>query len=107
MATVTVEVNGRQYAVGCEDGQEDHVRDLAAEFDARVREMEQQVGSVGELRLFLMAALVTADELHEARQRGTSGRAFAAPDPARVEAKAAAALENAARRLEALAERVA
>ena len=33
MATVTVEVNGRPYAVGCADGQEERVRILAKQFD--------------------------------------------------------------------------
>ena len=113
MATVNVEVNGRTYAVGCEDGQEEHVKALAEEFDSQVRNMTEQVGAVGELRLFLMAALTTADELHETRQRLDrlqNGRGFPAPtgpDPARIEARAAAAIEQAARRVEALAEQVA
>ena len=113
MATINVEVNGRTYAVGCEDGQEEHVKALAEEFDQQVRQIADQVGAVGELRLFLLAALTTADELHETRQRldrMQSGRGFPAPtgpDPSRIEARAAAALENAARRLEALAEQVA
>ena len=114
MATINVEVNGRSYVVGCEDGQEEHVKHLAEEFDQQVKTLAEQVGSVGELRLFLLAALTTADELHETRQRLDrlqTGRGFPAvgggPDPARVEARAAAALESAARRLEALAEQVA
>jgi cell division protein ZapA len=69
MATVTVEVNGRAYMVGCEDGQESHVEALAKIFDAQVRDVGAQVGQVGELRLFLMAALLTADELADARAR--------------------------------------
>ena len=113
MATINVEVNGRSYVVGCEDGQEEHVKALAEEFDQQVKTLSEQVGSVGELRLFLLAALTTADELNEARQRldrMQSGRGFPAPtgpDPARLEARAAAALEQAARRVEALAEQVA
>ncbi len=67
MATVTVDINGRPYAVGCADGQEDRVRVLAKQFDANVRQVAADVGHVGDLRLFLMAALVLADELHEAR----------------------------------------
>ena len=115
MATINVQVNGRSYVVGCEDGQEEHVKQLAEEFDQQVKVLAEQVGSVGELRLFLLAALTTADELHETRQRLDriqTGRGFptggtVGPDPARVEARAAAALESAARRLEALAEQVA
>ncbi|MBN8528905.1 MAG: cell division protein ZapA [Caulobacterales bacterium] len=67
MATVTVDINGRPYAVGCADGQEERVRILARQFDAHVRQVGRDVGNVGDIRLFLMAALVLADELQEAR----------------------------------------
>ena len=67
MATVTVEINGRPYAVGCADGQEDRVRILGKQFDTSVRQVAGDVGHVGDIRLFLMAALMLADELHEAR----------------------------------------
>ena len=67
MATVTVEINGRSYAVGCADGQEERVRILAKQFDGHVRQVSGEVGHVGELRLFLMAGLMLADELHEVR----------------------------------------
>ena len=69
MATVTVDVNGRPYAVGCADGQEERVRILAKQFDTHVRQIAGDVGHVGDLRLFLMASLMLADELHEARQQ--------------------------------------
>ena len=69
MATVTVEVNGRSYAVGCADGQEERVGILARQFDTHVRQIAGDVGHVGDLRLFLMASLMLADELHEARQQ--------------------------------------
>jgi cell division protein ZapA len=92
MATVNVEVNGRQYGVGCEDGQEAHVQSLAKLFDAQVTDVAAQVGQVGELRLFLMAALLTADELADARAR-----------LAEVEGEAAALLEAASERIEAMA----
>ena len=67
MATVTVEINGRPYAVGCADGQEERVQELARQFDVNVMQVARDVGQVGDLRLFLMAALMLADELQEAR----------------------------------------
>lgn len=67
MATVTVEINGRPYAVGCADGQEERVRILAKQFDGHVRQVSGEVGHVGDIRLFLMAGLMLADELHEVR----------------------------------------
>ena len=106
MATVTVEINGRPYAVGCADGQEDRVRALAAEFDGHVRQVSGEVGHVGDLRLFLMAALLTADELIEARQRLVRAEARLAridSESSGSESKAIQALNHAAERIEALA----
>jgi cell division protein ZapA len=105
MSTVNVEVNGRVYAIGCEDGQEAHVQGLAAQFDAQVREVAEAVGQVGELRLFLMAALLTADELADLKTRFSHLQgelARAQSEAAIVEARAARALEQAAERIEAL-----
>lgn len=107
MAQVTIEVNGRPYPVGCEDGQEPHVRELARLFDSQVRQVASQVGQLGETRLFLMGALMMADELAEARSRLNHALAEMArlrADAAQVEARTAAALDAAAARLEALAD---
>lgn len=102
MATVTVEVNGRPYAVGCADGQEDRVRDLASQFQERVQGVADQVGQVGDLRLFLMAALMLADELHAAK-RQPPARGGEAPEPA---APAAPPNEGVAEALNAVAARI-
>ena len=101
MATVTVEINGRPYAVGCADGQEDRVRLLARQFDGHVRQVAGEVGHVGDIRLFLMAGLLLADELHEARANGgTAPAADAAPATDGV----AEALNAVAARLEKIAQ---
>jgi cell division protein ZapA len=108
MATVNVTINGRSYGVGCEDGQEAHVEALARDFDQKVQEVGGQVGQVGDLRLFLMAALVTADELVDVKQRLShaqsqlAGKTTAPADDKR----AVAAIEAATRKIEALVERL-
>lgn len=99
MATVTVDVNGRPYAVGCADGQEERVRILAKQFDNQVRQVAQDVGHVGDLRLFLMSALILADELHEARLNG--GKASAVSP-----VQAPASTEGVAEALNAVAARI-
>jgi cell division protein ZapA len=116
MASVQVEVNGRPYAVGCEDGQEAHVQALARAFDAQVRQVGRELGQLGELRLFLMAALVTADELADVHARLAQAQAELARHPAagagraepqadaRLAQAAAEALDAAARRIDALAD---
>ncbi len=106
MAQLTIEVNGRPYLVGCEDGQEDHLLQLAAQFDGQVRLLTDKVGHLGETRLLVMGALMMADELAEAKSRLAQAQAEAARlrmELSGVESRAAAALDAAARRIETLA----
>jgi cell division protein ZapA len=106
MAQVTVEINGKPYTVGCEDGQEGHLRELAAHFDRQVRVVAQEVGTLGDTRLMLMGALLLSDELADARARLSHAQADlhrVQADYARAESRAASALENAAKRIEKLA----
>jgi len=106
MAQVTIQINGKPYAVGCEDGQERRLTELAALFDQQVRLVSADVGQLGETRLFLMGALLLADELAETRQRLAGVQATVSKADAehtRLEVKAVAALDNAAKRIEKLA----
>lgn len=105
MAQVNVEVNGRPYAVGCEDGQEQHLTELAKLFDHQVRQVSQDMGQLGDTRLFLMGALLLADELADARNRLAALQAELTrlqAERSRIETRAVAALETAAKRIERL-----
>lgn len=106
MAQINVEVNGRPYAVGCEDGQEPHLLELAKLFDHQVRQVSQDMGQLGDTRLFLMGALLLADELYDAKTRLGALQAEVArlqADRTRIETRAVNALEGAAQRIEKLA----
>jgi cell division protein ZapA len=69
VSQVTATINGRQYRLACEDGQEEHLQRLAAQVDARVTELRGKFGEIGDNRLTVMAALTVADELSEAMRR--------------------------------------
>lgn len=69
MAQVNVTINGRQYRMGCEDGQEQHVTTLAQEIDDRIEQLRGAHGEIGDQRLTVMAALTVADELAESAER--------------------------------------
>lgn len=69
MAVVNVMVNGRAYTIACDDGEEDHLRELASHVDGRVRELLSSVGQVGDSRLILMAALLITDDLLDAQSK--------------------------------------
>ena len=106
MAQVSIEVNGHPYVVGCEDGQEQRLVELAGVVDAQVRRLAGDVGTLGETRLILMGALVMADELAELRGQVQALRAELAEVKAaqgRAQLAAVAALEAAASKIETLA----
>jgi cell division protein ZapA len=68
MAQVSVTINGRVYRMACDDGEEDHLTRLARELDARIARLRESFGEIGDTRLTVMAALMVADELAEARR---------------------------------------
>lgn len=98
MSKVSIKVNNRAFSIGCEPGQEGHVQALGDGFAKKVDELAEQVGQIGDLRLFLMAALVIADELETLKQGST-----AAQDQdkiKKIEQAAANALSQAATKVE-------
>ncbi|MEL8055651.1 MAG: cell division protein ZapA [Pseudomonadota bacterium] len=99
MAKAEVQIRGRQYSIACAPGREDRLVNLSRQLDERVEIIARAVGDVGDDRLLLVAALSLLDEL-DAASRGVA--VAAAPELGR----AATALSDAARRIEALAERI-
>jgi cell division protein ZapA len=69
MSQVNVTINGRQFRMACEDGQEDHLNALARELDGRINGLRAKFGEIGDTRLTVMAAITVADELAEAGLR--------------------------------------
>jgi cell division protein ZapA len=116
MPLVNVMVNGRAYTIACDDGEEEHLKALGGDVDAKVRELLGAVGQVGEQRLILMAALLLADELHAANTQLETARADLAAEKnslqelsgraEKSEGMAADALESAVRRIETIAEKL-
>jgi cell division protein ZapA len=69
MAHISVTINGRQYRMACDDGQEHHLARLAHDLDQRIADLRGTFGEIGDARLTVMAALILIDELTEQRQR--------------------------------------
>lgn len=65
MAQIEIDINGRTFKVGCEDGQEPRLRELAAYVDAKVRGLVRQVGTGSDLHLMVLASLLLADEVFD------------------------------------------
>jgi cell division protein ZapA len=88
MGQVAVTVFGRSYRFDCGEGEEARLGELAAFLKGRVEELNRQFGNAGEERLLLMAALLMADELWDARAALAEKQgAGASQEPAREPAK--------------------
>jgi cell division protein ZapA len=64
---VSVTINGRQYRMACEVGQEQQLLDLADSLESRIQSLRGKFGEIGDARLIVMAALMASDELLDAR----------------------------------------
>ncbi|MEQ8306286.1 MAG: cell division protein ZapA [Hoeflea sp.] len=69
MAQVTVSIDDKTYRMACEEGQEEHLTDLAGKFDRYVGHLKGQFGEIGDLRITVMAGIMVMDELHELQRR--------------------------------------
>lgn len=89
MSNVTLTIGGRNYTVACASGEEAHVASLGQIIDDKI----QSMGAAGtnETRQLLFAALLLADEVHEAKTAS------------RMPASAPAFDDSQAERLEAIA----
>jgi cell division protein ZapA len=111
VAEVQVTIAGRKYRMACDEGQEDHLKAMGAVVDTKITAMREGFGEIGDTRLTVMASVVLADELDEARTRIAALEADVARLQAQgsdevqalkaQEAEAAAAVAALAGRLEA------
>ena len=69
MNHINVTINGRQYRMACEEGQEARLLRLAESLQSRVEALRGKFGEIGDARLTMMAALTVCDELLDANQR--------------------------------------
>ena len=102
MSEVTITVNRRPYRLACEDGQEEHLKGLAARIDARVSDLVGKFGQIGDQQLLIMVGLLLADETAELRRRLDAQEHLSEEHASAYEAADAAA----ANVLDALAERI-
>jgi cell division protein ZapA len=109
MNHINVTINGRQYRMACEEGQETRLLRLAESLEARIESLRGKFGEIGDARLTVMAALTVCDELSDAgnRIRGLEEELIALRDVRAVGADRAKATQVAvANALNAAADRI-
>ena len=57
MANVNIKFNGKDYLLSCDDGQEEHLLELAEYLNKRFQELKSELGSIGENKLLLIFIL--------------------------------------------------
>ncbi|ATQ68503.1 MULTISPECIES: cell division protein ZapA [Methylosinus] len=112
MAHVVVTIAGRTYRMGCEDGEEARLHELAKRVEAKIVSLKEGFGDIGDQRIVVMAALTLADEADtaDARLRAAEAELAAAQRreaglleaEAALQEKVADALEETANRVERL-----
>lgn len=114
MAQLSVTIAGRVYRLACDEGEEARLGDLAQLVDAKISELRQRFGELGDQRLIVMAAITFADEWMETKDRSREAEAELAklrntPPPALPESpgwaeQVAVSLGEAAERIEQAAQ---
>ena len=90
MGKVNLSINGKQYALGCDDGEEERLTLLGNMLDTRVTQLADQFGQIGDLRLMVMAGITMLDEMEDLR----AGRDASISDETRkIEQESQASLE--------------
>ena len=69
MPQVTVSIDGKAYRMACDDGQEEHLIELANRFDRYVTHLKGAFGEIGDQRLTVMAGIMVMDEFVELQKR--------------------------------------
>lgn len=111
MGQVLIKVNSRSYPITCEDGEEDHLRQLGGYLDAVVKGLGDKlgtgIGKISDTHLLVMASLTIADELSDTYKKIEEEGQPVMPVPADGDEEAfAQAISGMAERLESVAERL-
>ena len=67
MANVNIIFNGKEFLLSCEDGQEDHLKELSDRLNERFNKLKLSLGNIGENKLLLITSISLVDEYYEAK----------------------------------------
>ena len=74
MGRVTITIDKREYAITCDDGQEEHITELSQILDEKAKLLSSGVGMINENMMLAMVGLLLADELKDLKEKGTVGK---------------------------------
>ena len=69
MTNVNIKFNGKDFLLSCEDGQEEHLLELAENLNKRFTELKQSLGNIGENKLLIISSISIMDEYFETKKK--------------------------------------
>tara|TARA_B100000427_G_C15334221_1_gene518250 strand:- start:162 stop:608 length:447 start_codon:yes stop_codon:yes gene_type:complete len=69
MANVNITFNGKEFLLSCDDGQEEHLMELADHLNNKFAGLKTQLGNIGESKLLLVTSIKVMDEYFETKKK--------------------------------------
>ena len=69
MANVNITFNGKEFLLSCDDGQEEHLIELAEQLNNKFVNLKSQLGNIGENKLLLITSIKVMDEYFETKKK--------------------------------------
>ena len=69
MANVNIKFNNKEFLLSCEDGQEEHLEELASNLNEKFDKLKSSLGNIGENKLLLITSITTMDEYFETKKK--------------------------------------
>jgi len=69
MANVSIKFNGKEFLLSCDDGQEEHLQELAEHLNKKFVGLKTELGNIGENKLLLITSIKVMDEYFETKKK--------------------------------------
>ena len=69
MANVNITFNGKEFLLSCDDGQEEHLQELAEQMNKKFNSLKSELGNIGENKLLLISSIKVMDEYFETKKK--------------------------------------
>ena len=69
MANVSIKFNGKEFILSCDDGQEEHLQELAEHLNKKFVGLKTELGNIGENKLLLITSIKVMDEYFETKKK--------------------------------------
>jgi cell division protein ZapA len=69
MANVNITFNGKKFLLSCDDGQEEHLQELAEQMNKKFASLKSELGNIGENKLLLISSIKVMDEYFETKKK--------------------------------------